>query len=57
MLPLDRWETNSQYPIEVKDGIELYVVEHRRFNKLETIDVVQSDVFPKGLIPRAKLFR
>ncbi len=46
--------SHRQYPIDMKEGIEYYVVEHRRFTKLETVDVVRQDVFAKGLIPRVK---
>lgn len=46
--------SHKQYPIEMKEGDEYYVVEHRRFNKLETVDLVTPDTFPKGLIPRVK---
>lgn len=46
--------SHKQYPVEMKEGIEYYAVEHRRFNKLETIDIVKQDAFAKGLIPRIK---
>lgn len=46
--------SHKQYLVEMKEGVEYYVVEHRRFNKLETVDVVRPDTFAKGLIPRVK---
>ncbi len=46
--------SHRQYPVEMKEGIEYHVIEHRRFGKLETVDVVQSSTFSRGLIPRAK---
>lgn len=46
--------SHKQYPVEMKEGVEYHIVEHRRFNKLETVDIVTPDTFPKGLIPRAK---
>lgn len=47
--------THKQYPI---DGDSLHAVEHLLFNRLVTIDVIERDVFQKGLISRTKqLFR
>ncbi len=46
--------SHKQYPVEMKEGVEYYVVEHRRFDKLETVDVVRQDTFAQGLILRAK---
>jgi len=46
--------SHKQYPIEMKEGVEYHIVEHRRFSKLETVDVVSSDTFAKGLVPRLK---
>lgn len=46
--------SHKQYPIEMEERTEYYIVEHIRFNKLETVDVVRSDIFSKGLIPRVK---
>ena len=42
--------SHKQYPIEMKEGVEYHIVEHRRFSKLETVDVVSSDTFAKGLV-------
>lgn len=45
---------HTQYPIELKEGIEYHIVEHRMFNKLTTVDIVHVDEFPKGFMARLK---
>ncbi len=46
---------HKQYPLETDDR---HVVEHSIFGRLVTIDVIDRDEFPKGLVPRVKqLFR
>ena len=45
---------HKQYPVEMREGVEYHVVEHRRFGKLETVDIFVSDTFAQGLIPRVK---
>lgn len=45
---------HKQKPIERKKKAQYYVVEHRLFDKLVTVDVVTPTEFPKGLIPRMK---
>ena len=45
-----------QQPIEA--GKDRYIVEHTLFGKLVTVDIVDRDVFPEGLLARARqLFR
>lgn len=46
--------SHKQYPVEMKEGVEYHVVEHRLLNRLVTVDVVIPDVFPNGFIPRVK---
>ncbi len=45
---------HTQYPVDMREGIEYHVVEHRMFDKLVTVDVIHQDTFPKGIIPRLK---
>lgn len=46
--------SHNQYPVEMKEGVEYHLVEHRLLDRLVTVDVVSLDTFPKGLIPRIK---
>jgi hypothetical protein len=47
---------HRQYPLEGTDN--RYVVEHDFFGRLVTLDIVETDSFTQGLIPRVKqLFR
>lgn len=46
--------SHKQYPVEMKEGVEYHVVEHRLGERLVTVDVVTPDTFPKGIIARTK---
>ncbi len=45
---------HTQYPIDMREGIEYHVVEHRVFKKLVTVDIIHQDSFSKGILPRLK---
>lgn len=45
---------HKQYPVEMREGVEYHVVEHRLLGRLVTVDVVTPDAFPRGLLPRVK---
>lgn len=45
---------HKQYAVEMQEGVEYHVVEHRLLDKLVTVDVVTPDSFPNGLVPRVK---
>ncbi len=45
---------HKHYPVEMREGIEYHVVEHRLRDRLVTVDVVIPDVFPNGVIPRLR---
>jgi hypothetical protein len=45
---------HKQRPFAIKKGTPYYVVEHRLFGHLVTVDVVIPTTFPKGLLPRIK---
>ncbi|KKR77004.1 MAG: hypothetical protein UU21_C0001G0058 [Candidatus Levybacteria bacterium GW2011_GWA2_40_8] len=46
--------SHKQRPVEMKEGVEYHVVEHRLVGKLVTVDVVTPTTFPKGIIPRVR---
>lgn len=46
--------SHIQYPIEMKEGVEYHVVEHKIGPKLVTIDVVKPTQLAKGIMPRVK---
>lgn len=45
---------HKQKPIEKKERAQYYVVEHRLFEKLVTVDVITPTTFPKGFVPRIR---
>ena len=49
----EMFHTNhKQRPVKVRRGVAYYVVEHRLFGHLVTVDVVRATTFAKGILPR-----
>ncbi len=45
---------HKQYPVDMQEGVEYHIVEHRLFNKLVTVDIVRQVQLAEGFIPRIK---
>lgn len=45
---------HKHYPVEMKEGVEYHIVEHRLLGRLVTVDVVTPDVFSNGVVPRLR---
>lgn len=45
---------HKQRPVKKTDETQYYIVEHKLFGKLVTVDVVIPTTFPQGIIPRIK---
>lgn len=54
--PIGEWlhTSHKQGPVEMVEGVEYHLVEHRLGSRLVTIDIIQPDEFARGLIPRAR---